>query len=137
MADRPLKADLSKPRETGKPTVGKPPGPAASDTLFYGLSGFATLNEQSMRSMSDAGMQWLKAVEALQKEIVDFAGRRASEGAAHAEALLRCRSAQDVVFRQTEHVRHMMEDYLSEVHKLLSVWLEASTKKKPSDKNGS
>jgi hypothetical protein len=129
MADR-----IPKP---GKPNAGEPPAPAASDNPFSGLSGFATLNEQSMRSMSDAGMQWLKAVDALQREIVDFAARRASEGAAHAEALLRCRNAQDVVFRQTEHVRHMMEDYLVEVHKLLSVWLEASTAKKPSNKNGS
>lgn len=94
---------------------------SATDSAIDGV----TLNQQrAMETMESAGHAMIEGVTKMQREIVDFVSERIRQDMETQQALLRCRSMDEVRDVQTRFFQTAMDQYSAEAGKLMRIATE-------------
>ena len=105
----------------GQSRAGAEQSAGVGNSTMFGLDQFAAMNGQGMQAFVQAGTNWLKAIETVQREMLSFAQNRFSESLARSQTLAKCTSVEELVNLQTEFVRSTVDSYIQETQKLTSL----------------
>jgi hypothetical protein len=97
---------------------------AVSSQTDAAIDGFTISQQQAMQSMEAAGQAMMDGVTKLQKELVDFVSERIRQDVETQQAMLRCRSFDDMRDLQTRFFQTAVDQYSAEANRLMKLGSE-------------
>jgi hypothetical protein len=89
------------------------------------IDGVTISQQQAMETMESAGQAMMQGVTKMQKEIVDFVSERIRHDMETQQALLRCKTFDEVRDVQTRFFQTAMDQYSAEAGRMMRIAAEA------------
>jgi hypothetical protein len=97
---------------------------AVSSQADAAIDGITISQQQAMQTMEAAGQAMMEGVTRLQRELADFVSERIRHDVETQQALMRCRSFDDVRDVQTRFFQTAVDQYSAEANRLMKLGSE-------------